>query len=145
MLEGGEEGYEVCCERVCKTFCTSQVGSLWTAQFQDTVLLRLLWGCEGADKTPHHRLEDINKSCLDEFRRHWACLEQNNQQLWQCRRAERTLNACVFDNLVCPTLHLDSAVCANARSQKLEKTIPGTPENETPVHLRKRQIYSQNF
>ncbi|KAI9873990.1 MAG: hypothetical protein M1830_010312 [Pleopsidium flavum] len=72
-------------------------------------------------------LEDINKSCLEEFRRHWACLEQNNQQLWQCRRPETKLNACVFDKLT------------------LEKTIPGTPENETPVHLRKRQIYSQNW
>ena len=27
----------------------------------------------------------------------------------------------------------------------LEKKIPGAPENETPVHLRKRQIFSHNF
>ncbi|KAI9699395.1 MAG: hypothetical protein M1836_003006 [Candelina mexicana] len=72
-------------------------------------------------------LEDINKHCLAEFRRHWECLDNNNQQLWQCRRAETKLNTCVFDNL------------------KLEKHIPDTPENETPVHLRKRQIYSQNL
>ncbi|KAA6410072.1 MAG: NADH alpha subunit 8 [Lasallia pustulata] len=72
-------------------------------------------------------LDDINKACLEEFRKHWNCLEHNNQQLWQCRRAERSLNTCVFDKL------------------NLEKTIPGTPENETPVHLRKRQIYSQNW
>ncbi|KAI7510204.1 NADH-ubiquinone oxidoreductase 20.8 kDa, partial [Hortaea werneckii] len=43
-------------------------------------------------------LEDINKSCLDEFRKHWECLDNNNQQLWQCRRWERPLNKCVFDN-----------------------------------------------
>lgn len=29
-------------------------------------------------------------------------------------------------------------------SQKLEKVIPDTPEGEIPVHLRKKQIYSQN-
>ena len=47
-----------------------------------------------------YSLEDINKSCLDEFRKHWECLDNNNQQLWQCRRWERPLNKCVFDNLV---------------------------------------------
>ncbi|MCJ1254362.1 hypothetical protein MMC24_002177 [Lignoscripta atroalba] len=72
-------------------------------------------------------LDDINKSCLEEFRKHWNCLEQNNQQLWQCRRPETKLNTCVFDKL------------------NLEKTIPGSPEGQTPVHLRKRQIYSQNW
>jgi hypothetical protein len=45
-------------------------------------------------------IEDINKYCLEEFRSHWKCLENNNQQLWQCRKAERPLNKCVFDNLV---------------------------------------------
>jgi hypothetical protein len=49
-------------------------------------------------------LEDINKSCLDQFRLHWACLENNNQQLWQCRKLERSLNKCVFENLVGPFL-----------------------------------------
>ncbi|KAK3704073.1 ndufa8, NADH-ubiquinone oxidoreductase complex I 19kd subunit [Vermiconidia calcicola] len=72
-------------------------------------------------------LEDINKSCLEEFRKHWTCLDDNNQQLWQCRRLERGLNKCVFDNL------------------KLEKTIPGTPENEVPVHLRKKQIFAHSL
>lgn len=47
-----------------------------------------------------HRLDDINKSCLAEFRKHWECLDQNNQQLWQCRRREMKLNECVFDKLV---------------------------------------------
>ncbi|KXS99556.1 hypothetical protein AC579_9187 [Pseudocercospora musae] len=72
-------------------------------------------------------LEDINKSCLEEFKKHWQCLDNNNQQLWQCRGVERGLNKCVFDKL------------------KLEKTIPGAPENETPVHLRKKQIYAQSI
>ena len=47
-------------------------------------------------------LDDINKSCLEEFRKHWECLEQNNQQLWYCRRPEMKLNGCVFDKLVRP-------------------------------------------
>lgn len=72
-------------------------------------------------------LNDINKSCLEQFRKHWECLEQNNQQLWHCRTDETALNACVFEKL------------------NLTKTIPGTPENETPVHLRKRQIYSHSW
>ena len=29
--------------------------------------------------------------------------------------------------------------------QKLEKKIPGIPPNEQPVHLRNRQIFSQNL
>lgn len=53
------------------------------------------------------RLEDINKSCLTEFRKHWECLEDNNQQMWQCRKPERGLNKCVFDNLVSQTTDLD--------------------------------------
>jgi len=50
---------------------------------------------------PGARLSDIDKHCLAEFRKHWECLDDNNQQLWQCRRYERSLNKCVFDNLVC--------------------------------------------
>ncbi|KAI4262953.1 MAG: hypothetical protein L6R42_001878 [Xanthoria sp. 1 TBL-2021] len=71
-------------------------------------------------------IDDITKNCLQEFRNHWECLEDNNQQLWQCRKWEWKLNGCVFHKL------------------GLEKKIPGAPEHETPVHLRKRQIYGQN-
>lgn len=45
-------------------------------------------------------IQDINTHCLEQFRSHWECLEQNNQQLWQCRNKESKLNRCVFDNLV---------------------------------------------
>jgi len=45
-------------------------------------------------------LDDVNKSCLEEFRKHWECLDNKNQQLWQCRRWERPLNQCVFEKLV---------------------------------------------
>ena len=87
------------------------------------------------------RIDDINKSCLDEFRAHWQCLDNNNQQLWQCRRREWKLNACVFDKLVCLCLS-HAGVSPTNRDQKMEKTIPGSPEGETPVHLRKRQIFA---
>lgn len=50
--------------------------------------------------TRHCRLDDVNKHCLQEFRKHWECLDDNNQQLWQCRRFERPLNKCVFESLV---------------------------------------------
>lgn len=57
-----------------------------------------------------YRLDDINKSCLEEFRKHWTCLDNNNQQLWQCRKLERGLNKCVFDNLVRNPLPCESEV-----------------------------------
>jgi hypothetical protein len=53
-----------------------------------------------ANISMHHSIEDVNKHCLAEFRKHWTCLDNNNQQLWQCRPAEWKLNKCVFDNLV---------------------------------------------
>ncbi|KAG5361991.1 NADH-ubiquinone oxidoreductase 20.8 kDa subunit [Yarrowia sp. C11] len=64
-------------------------------------------------------IEDINKSCLDQFRLHWQCLEQNNHQLSGCRQAEALLNKCVFTNL------------------NLEKKIPGLRPDEEPVFLKK--------
>jgi NADH dehydrogenase (ubiquinone) 1 alpha subcomplex subunit 8 len=46
-------------------------------------------------------LSDINKACLDSFRAHWKCLEDNNHGLWKCRTEEWSFNKCVFDKLVC--------------------------------------------
>ncbi|KAH8202338.1 hypothetical protein TruAng_003510 [Truncatella angustata] len=67
-------------------------------------------------------VDDINKHCLEEFRKHWQCLDDNNHQLWQCRKPEWKLNKCVFDNL------------------KLEKELPDA--QGIPVHLRSKQIYA---
>ena len=67
-------------------------------------------------------IDDINKHCLREFRRHWSCLDTNNQQLWQCRPAERVLNKCVFENLVRPLAHsgnLSTSACAGERHAAL--------------------------
>lgn len=69
-------------------------------------------------------LKDVNEKCLDSFRNHWQCLDNNNHQLWQCRRPERILNRCVFEKI------------------GLEKVIPDTPKGDVPVHLRDRQIFA---
>jgi NADH dehydrogenase (ubiquinone) 1 alpha subcomplex subunit 8 len=45
-------------------------------------------------------IKDMNESCLSEFRTHWQCLENHNQQLWNCRSEERRMNKCVFEKLV---------------------------------------------
>ncbi|EEH17940.1 hypothetical protein PABG_00503 [Paracoccidioides brasiliensis Pb03] len=69
-------------------------------------------------------IKDINANCFDQFKAHWECLEQSNHQLWQCRRPEVALNACVFEKL------------------GLKKEIPDTPKGQTPIHLREKQIYA---
>jgi hypothetical protein len=48
----------------------------------------------------HISISDINQHCLSEFRTHWQCLENHNQQLWNCRSEERRMNKCVFEKLV---------------------------------------------
>ncbi|KAI5819082.1 NADH-ubiquinone oxidoreductase 20.8 kDa subunit [Pyronema omphalodes] len=68
-------------------------------------------------------IADINKHCLSEFRTHWKCLQNNNLDLWHCRPEEKTFNSCVFEKL------------------KLQKVIPGAPENETPIHLRPKSTF----
>ncbi|ANB14670.1 hypothetical protein AWJ20_2275 [Sugiyamaella lignohabitans] len=70
-------------------------------------------------------LEDINKHCLEEFRLHWQCLEQNNQQFWGCRPAERLLNKCVFEKL------------------QLEKKIPQV-SSDNQIHLKKNPLLKPN-
>ncbi|GAQ10718.1 NADH-ubiquinone oxidoreductase 20.8 kDa subunit [Aspergillus lentulus] len=75
--------------------------------------------------TSWYRIKDINTHCLKQFNAHWECLENNNQNLWECRKPEMALNSCVFEKL------------------GLKKTIPGAPEGQTPVHLRPKQLYAQ--
>ena len=50
-----------------------------------------------------------------------------------------------FPHVLMIPLRLDLFVCIAYRrrnTQGLKKEIPGTPEHETPVHLRDRQIFS---
>lgn len=68
-------------------------------------------------------IADMNKFCADSFKLHWECLDNNNHDLYKCRKAEKLLNKCVFDNL------------------KLEKKIPGTKD---PIHLKEKPIYKPN-
>ncbi|KAB8342918.1 hypothetical protein FH972_022515 [Carpinus fangiana] len=67
-------------------------------------------------------LDDVNKHCLEAFRAHWKCLEDENHQLWQCRKPERALNACMFAKL------------------GLYKALPDA--QGIPVYARQEQIYA---
>ncbi|KAK1828617.1 hypothetical protein QBC39DRAFT_264820, partial [Podospora conica] len=69
-------------------------------------------------------LEDINTHCLEQFRSHWKCLDNNNHQYWQCRPDEWMLNRCVFEKI------------------GLEKNVPEQPRDHLPVHLRNHMIYA---
>lgn len=46
------------------------------------------------------RIDDLNAHCLEQFTKHWKCLDNHNHQLWQCRPFEWRLNKCVYENLV---------------------------------------------
>lgn len=92
------------------------------------------------------RIKDINTHCLKQFNAHWQCLENNNHHMFECRKPEMDLNQCVFDKLVCSPpnfLQYKLQKLTSMLLQGLKKTIPGTPENVTPVHLRPKQIYAQ--
>lgn len=82
-------------------------------------------------------IKDINENCLSEFRTHWQCLENHNQQLFNCRREEMKLNKCVFDKLVREDGSHREGHWQLTPHQKLEKVIPDAPQNEVPIHLRK--------
>ncbi|KAL2754036.1 hypothetical protein ACRALDRAFT_1081249 [Sodiomyces alcalophilus JCM 7366] len=71
-------------------------------------------------------LSDINAHCLETFRAHWNCIENNNHQLYQCRPQEWKFNKCVYEKL------------------KLEKTIPDQRPGAVPVELRQQQIYANH-
>lgn len=106
-------------------------------------------------------IKDINTHCLDEFKAHADCLENNNHYQFECRKPEMSLNKCVFDKLVrasiSPRPAGEACICVGLRkgnqpetnfdlfacSQGLKKTIPGAPENQVPVHLRPKQAYAQ--
>jgi hypothetical protein len=77
-------------------------------------------------------IKDINENCLSEFRTHWQCLENHNQQLWNCRSEERRLNKCVFEKLVRMRADLAMHVCANLRR---------TWRRRYPTHPRARHQF----
>src|SRR5687767_1400814 len=91
MLEGGPEGDKMCCQRVRNSpslMMHEQPRMDW-------------WNATRRRRSnAPHRIKDLNTHCLGEFRKHWQCLEQGNQQLWQCRPDEWKLNKCVYEKLV---------------------------------------------
>jgi NADH dehydrogenase (ubiquinone) 1 alpha subcomplex subunit 8 len=94
------------------------------------------------------RIKDINTHCLKLFTAHWECLENNNHRMFDCRKPEVEFNDCVFEKIVC--LCLPPSVLAVLENviitlwvQGLKKVIPGSPEGQTPVHLRPKQLYSR--
>jgi hypothetical protein len=72
-----------------------------------------------------YSIKDINENCLAEFRTHWQCLENHNQQLWNCRSEERRLNKCVFEKLVCcdwACLHVCVLTCVEPGEEDTRHT-----------------------
>ena len=90
-----------CKKRASSRQTTIQRGR-WIGKREDTLIFTSLLSLSvpSADQK-YYSIDDINKNCLEEFRKHWTCLDNNNQQLWQCRPAEWKLNDCVFNKLVC--------------------------------------------
>lgn len=72
----------------------------------------------------------MNKHCLEVFRAHWQCLDNNNHQLWQCRPAEWKLNTCVFNNLVSlfPLCFLTAFACPRVNGIEVQLINPGQSE-----------------
>jgi len=68
-------------------------------------------------------LEKLRQNCAGEFKAHWECLDNRNQEYYRCRKQERALNGCVFEKL------------------GLKKVVPGSPEGQTPIHEVENPIY----
>ena len=90
------------------------------------------------------RLKDINENCLLEFRRHWLCLENNNQQLWHCRRPEQLLNRCVFDKLVREYFFFLSLFCPFSFSPCSPFSPPFVIEKRNPLAHRDLLLLSSS-
>ncbi|KAG5518510.1 hypothetical protein PMAC_002906 [Pneumocystis sp. 'macacae'] len=68
-------------------------------------------------------LEDLHTYCASSFKKYWQCLDDNNHEFRACRVNEREFNKCVFEHL------------------KLEKVIPGAPQGEEPIFMKKKPIF----
>ncbi|CAO1630284.1 unnamed protein product [Jaminaea pallidilutea] len=93
--------------------------------------------CKDESRDPAHCLKEgrrvtrcaqdlirkLNQNCAKEWEDHWQCLERNNQDLYLCRKPERTFNSCVFDKL------------------QLKKDIPGAPQGQPQIHEKQKPIW----
>ncbi|THH30323.1 hypothetical protein EUX98_g3849 [Antrodiella citrinella] len=94
--------------------------------------------CKSEERDPGHCLKEgrrvtrcaqdlitkMRENCLQDFDKHWNCLEKNNHEYNRCRKVERPLNKCMFEKL------------------GLVKTIPGTPEGHKPIHEVESPIFT---
>ncbi|OBZ70166.1 NADH-ubiquinone oxidoreductase 20 subunit, partial [Grifola frondosa] len=123
--------------------------------------------CKAENRDPEHCLKEgrrvtrcamdlitkMRENCAQEFEKHWNCLELNNQacfravrtewvrqEYYHCRKDERTLNKCMFDN----SFRLSTAPILTLLTvhfyQGLVKTIPGS--GKTPVHEIRNPIFT---
>ncbi|KAG2215955.1 hypothetical protein INT45_004089 [Circinella minor] len=97
--------------------------------------------CKAENNDPEHCLKEgrkvtrcaidlitkLRENCGKEFDAHWQCLENHNQELYACRKPERTFNTCVFEKL------------------GLEKKIPGTPEGFEQIHNKENPVIRNQF
>lgn len=42
----------------------------------------------------------LGKSCGEQWKAHWTCLENSNHEFSRCRKVEKPFNDCVFEQLV---------------------------------------------
>jgi NADH dehydrogenase (ubiquinone) 1 alpha subcomplex subunit 8 len=90
---------------------TRCAASVYVFPFSHACVQILCWLCSSRTEANQgiswYRIKDINTHCLKQFNAHWECLENNNQNLWECRKPEMELNSCVFEKLVCPHSRLN--------------------------------------
>ncbi|KAJ1647355.1 ndufa8, NADH-ubiquinone oxidoreductase complex I 19kd subunit [Coemansia erecta] len=102
------------------------IGSLCQEYNEDFML------CKNENRDPQHCLlegrkvtrcaidvlQKIESKCLDEFRNHWRCLDEKNQEFGRCRVPERAYNECLF------------------RAFGWKKVVPDSPANKPQIHER---------
>ncbi|PKI85424.1 hypothetical protein MVES_000692 [Malassezia vespertilionis] len=107
--------------------------------------------CKNENRDPEHCLKEgrrvtrcaqdlvkkLGEKCGKEWDEHWKCLELNNQEYMPCRKYERPLNKCVFDQLV--RIHHP----ALSYAKRLAKRIPGAPEDKPQIHEKTNPVVSR--
>jgi NADH dehydrogenase (ubiquinone) 1 alpha subcomplex subunit 8 len=107
-------------------------------------------------------IEKMRLRCAEQFENHWQCLERHNQvssqngyvwshpntqriapqEYYPCRKPERALSTCMFDNFV-RFPHTSVAIFRSqfCPAQKLTKKIPGSPEGQAQIHEVEKPIF----
>jgi hypothetical protein len=106
-------------------------------------LRKARWQSRNADRCGS--IKDINENCLAEFRTHWQCLENHNQQLWNCRSEERKMNKCVFEKLVCWITTLIISPAHNLSENGEDDTRCAQGRHTSPLAHTQHLCYSLSF